>query len=87
MSPHPVLSCVKTTEELSWRAWLLHPRFFFAEHRFILESQPGGVRLIQREDFHGWFAPFFALFFARGLRRSYAQANARLKQLAEEVPA
>ena len=89
ISPRPVLSCVSTEEELSWRAWLLHPRLFSAEHRFILNTLPVGVRLTQREDFHGWFSPLFLLLFARGLRRSYAQDNINLKRIAEagSVPA
>lgn len=84
IASRPVLSCVTMFRELSWRASLIHPRVFSAEHRFILEPLPGGVRLCQREDFHGWFSSFFIVLFARGLRRSYTQANVRLKQLAEK---
>lgn len=31
-----------------------------------------------------WFSPLFVLLFGRGLRRSYASANVRLKSLAEQ---
>jgi hypothetical protein len=79
----PKLAPVETAHQLSWIAALLHPKFFSAEHRFVLDRIPSGVRLTQREDFRGWIAPLFAALFARGLQQSYDDANSQLKRLVE----
>jgi hypothetical protein len=84
----PVLDRVEQGRTLAWSASLLAPGFFSAEHRFSIEElRAGGIRLVQREDFRGWFAPVFLYFFASGLQRSYEEANARLKSLVETIPA
>lgn len=88
LSLRPTLGWVDRGRGLGWSARLLASWFFAAEHYYVMEELAAGrIRLSQREEFHGCFAPFFLLFFGRGLRRSYAEANRRLKTLAERVAA
>jgi hypothetical protein len=56
MTFHPTVLRVRSPQELRWKGSVLLPGIFDGEHRFLLESEGNGTRLIQSEEFTGLLA-------------------------------
>jgi len=84
----PVVKKWAPPNELRWRATLISPRLFRAEHGFKIEALPGDrVRLVQDETFRGLLIPLYSALRLRATRRGFEQMNHALRERAEKEAA
>jgi hypothetical protein len=84
----PVVQRWRPPNELRWRATLISPRLFRAEHGFVLEEvSTDRVRLVQDETFRGLLIPLYSAVRLRATRRGFEQMNQALRERAESAAA
>jgi hypothetical protein len=82
----PRITKVEKGRELRWFGKSSLPAFLNAEHIFMIEElQPGQIRFIQREVFHGLLTRFFGKGFDTEIRQGFTEMNAALKKRAEQI--
>lgn len=84
----PLIKKWSPPNELRWRATLISPRLFRAEHGFRIEALPGDrVRFVQDETFRGLLIPLYSALRLRATRRGFEQMNQALRERAENMAA
>jgi hypothetical protein len=69
--------------ELAWLGRLVMPGIFDGEHHFVIESQNGGVRFVQREVFTGVLVGLILSRIGDSTRQGFEAMNRALKARAE----
>lgn len=84
---YPVIVRAIPAAELHWRDTLLFPGLYARLRAFIIVPQGlKGVRLIHRERFSGFLAPFILPFISKKTRQAFDAMNFALKRVAEKRP-
>lgn len=78
----PKIVTADANRELRWKGGV--PLVFYGDHRFIIEPDGDGTKLVHRETFRG-LIPFIGRpFLAIGTKRAYKQFNKAIDAYAAE---
>lgn len=84
MTFRPYVLAADVGQELRWLGRFLFTGIFDGEHRFLIESIPGGrVRFQQSEKFSGVLVSMFKASLDRDTKRGFEEMNRALKARAE----
>jgi len=84
MTFKPRVKAAHPPREFAWLGHLFIPGLFDGEHRFVIEeTENGGTRLTQREEFRGVLVGMFWKSLEPSTRRGFEAMNAALKLRAE----
>jgi hypothetical protein len=80
---HPMILACRENQELRWKGHVGMPGIFDGEHRFVLQPQGAGTRLIQSERFSGIMCGRLSRGIIDETAASMKEMNAALKVRAE----